>query len=106
MHGWNMTTAGTPERRAAARTVTVGREQIPRWGIHLQRGFYRTVQTQVDFHTASHARTLHRSVTELSRNSIRHSRTKSGANPKRDGCFAMVETLYEKLSETMDATMK
>lgn len=50
--------------------------------------------------------TLHRSVTELSRNSIRHSRTKSGANPKRDGCFAMVETLYEKLSETMDATMK
>lgn len=50
--------------------------------------------------------TLHRSVTELSRNSIRHSRTKSGANPKLDGCFAMVETLYEKLSETMDATMK
>ena len=42
----------------------------------------------------------------LHRNSIRHSRTKSGANPKRDGCFAMVETLYEKLSETMDATMK
>ena len=50
--------------------------------------------------------TLHRSVTELSRDSICHSHTKSGAKPKLDGCFAMVETLYEKLSETMDATMK
>lgn len=50
--------------------------------------------------------TLHRSVTELSRNSIRYRRPKSGANPKLDGCFAMVEALYEKLSEPMDAKMK
>ena len=106
MHGWNMTTAGTPERRAAARTVTVGREQIPRWGIHLQRGFIGLCKLKlISIPLRTHG-TLHRSVTELSRNSIRHSRTKSGANPKRDGCFAMVETLYEKLSETMDATMK
>ena len=50
--------------------------------------------------------TLSRSVIELSRNSIRHSHTKSGAKPKLDGCFAMVETLYGKLSETMDTKMK
>lgn len=47
--------------------------------------------------------TLHRSVIELSRNSIRYSRTKGKAKPKLDGCFAMAEALYEKLSETMDA---
>ena len=47
--------------------------------------------------------TLCRSVTELSRNSIRYSRTKGKAKPKLDGCFAMAEALYEKLSETMDA---
>ena len=28
------------------------------------------------------------------------------ANPKLDGCFAVVEALYEKLSETMDANIK
>ena len=50
--------------------------------------------------------TLSRSVIELSRDSICHSHTKSGAKPKLDGCFAMAEALYEKLSETMDATMK
>ena len=50
--------------------------------------------------------TLCRSVTELSRNSIRHRRTKGKANPKLDGCFAVVEALYEKLSETMDANIK
>ena len=49
--------------------------------------------------------TLCRSVTELSRNSIRHRRTKGKANPKLDGCFAVVEALYEKLSETMDANI-
>ena len=50
--------------------------------------------------------TLSRSVIELSRNSIRHRRTKGKANPKLDGCFAVVEALYEKLSETMDANIK
>ena len=46
--------AATTSRRAAARTVTVGRDQVPRWGIHLQREFYRAVQIQADSHTASH----------------------------------------------------
>lgn len=50
--------------------------------------------------------TLSRSVIELSRDSICHSHTKSGAKPKLDGCFAMAEALYEKLSETMDTKMK
>ncbi|WP_278845549.1 hypothetical protein [Alistipes communis] len=50
--------------------------------------------------------TLSRSVIELSRDSICHSHTKSGAKPKLDGCFAMAEALYEKLSEPMDTKMK
>ena len=48
--------AAATSRRAAARTVTVGRDQVPRWGIHLQREFYRAVQIQADSHTASHTR--------------------------------------------------
>ena len=47
--------------------------------------------------------TLHRSVIELSRNSIRHRRTKGKASPKLNGCFALVEALYEKLTKTMDS---
>lgn len=47
--------------------------------------------------------TLHRSVSELSRNSIRYRCTKGKASPKLDGCFSLVEALYEKLSKTTDS---
>lgn len=50
--------------------------------------------------------TLHRSVTELSRNSIRHRRTKSGTKPKLDGCFDLIKALHEKLFKTADSNTK
>ena len=50
---WNFCVTGTVQAQLS-RTVTVGRDQVPRWGIHLQREFYRAVQIQADSHTASH----------------------------------------------------
>lgn len=50
--------------------------------------------------------TLHRSVTELTRNSIRHRRTRGKAAPKLNGCFPLVKALCEKLSETTDSNIK